>query len=124
MIEKEVQQAREKAIALAVKETVQQRLDKQTENLSSYIYWKRLAEKRQRKVRRKTRAAKVDFYAMATDIKKPARVVEKEEGEVSDGEEDDQEVEEEEKEEEVRLDENGNPRPDSAYAEPVVGNAF
>jgi len=57
-----------------LKEMLASRLAKESENLASFVYWKRYAERQQKHVRRKTRKAKDELRAIVAEINKPKRV--------------------------------------------------
>jgi hypothetical protein len=66
---------RAQAAKASTKEVIDKRLLKEAENLASYVYWKRAAEKAQREVRRKTRRGKRQLEEIKAGIKKPERTL-------------------------------------------------
>ena len=114
--ELELETRRLKELRARNKEALDNRLKKQAENLSSFLYWKRFAERQQKYVRRKTRRAKSAFHQLRDLIKRPARKDDDDDDAV-DAIDDEDYGEEESK---VADDDN---RPGSATAEPVIAGA-
>ena len=84
------------------------RLAKEQENLASFVYWKRYAERQQKHVRRKTRRGKDELRAIVAELNKPKRVASADDD--GGGAVDDQSLEDEEEED----DEEDGDRPPTA----------
>jgi hypothetical protein len=73
--EEEVMRKRATFAKETLKETIDKRLIKEAENLSSYVYWKRAAELNQKEIRRRTRRGKKQLEEIKAGIKKPERTL-------------------------------------------------
>jgi hypothetical protein len=95
--EAETAARRSAQVKATLKEMLASRLAKERENLTSFVYWKRYAERRQKHVRRKTRRGKDELRAIVAEINKPKRVASSDDD--GGGAVDDQSLEDEEAEE-------------------------
>ena len=101
-----------------LKEMLANRLAKESENLASFVYWKRYAERQQKHVRRKTRRGKDELRAIVAELNKPKRVASSDDGDL--GAVDDQNLEDEEEPDEG-LEEDLENRPQTAADVAQVG---
>lgn len=71
--EEEIARKRTQFAKATLKETIEKRIMKESENLSSYVYWKRTAELNQKDIKYRTRRGKRQLEEIKAAIKKPER---------------------------------------------------
>ena len=71
--EEEIARKRSQFAKATLKETIEKRIIKEGENLSSFVYWKRTAETNQKDIKYRTRRGKAQLEEIKAAIKKPER---------------------------------------------------